>query len=325
MQSYLIFIFTLTLSMFVMEIVTQNEFKSNDYLIEFPRSQTPTTMTLSRQATKRNAIFLLIPIVEINSDFEKFIRRLDTLKNDDTSDIIFFHHSYPTNNDILTIRGWSPRTIDFVNIDAVFNRVDNNLDPYFTTPSWSKRKKWSYQNMIRFWFYDVFHFEILQNIEYFLRLDDDSELTKCDVNIFEAMKSKKAVYFRNHLDKELESQIVPKLSLLQSMMNQFIIDYHIVPYNQTNIKNAFFYTDSDNNDQKVFSVVSIYNNFEVSKMEFFQNPLVIKWSKVILESNNIYYYRWGDAVLRYLTLILFAKDEEVLCIDDYSGIIDYTH
>lgn len=56
----------------------------------------------------------------------------------------------------------------------------------------------------------------------------------------------------------------------------------------------------------------VYNNFEVTKVDFFLRDEVWTFTEAVYRSQGIFKYRWGDAVLRYLTLALFAKPEEVL-------------
>ena len=60
------------------------------------------------------------------------------------------------------------------------------------------------------------------------------------------------------------------------------------------------------------SVRTFYNNFEITDMDFFLRPEVLKFTKHVCDSLGIYKYRWGDAPLRYLTLALFARPEKIL-------------
>lgn len=55
-----------------------------------------------------------------------------------------------------------------------------------------------------------------------------------------------------------------------------------------------------------------YNNFEVAHVPFFFRPEVRHWTAAVMDSGGIYKYRWGDAVLRYLTLALFAEPNQIM-------------
>ncbi len=109
----------------------------------------------------------------------------------DNFDAVFtiFHNDYPVEDTQILRRG-TKRKVDFYNIDWHFNRPPISsrgdrtiIDLYKDDPNWSKRGKWNYQNMIRFWFQDIF--EIYSDVQYFIRLDDDSKfLVPCE-NFFQ--------------------------------------------------------------------------------------------------------------------------------------------
>jgi hypothetical protein len=71
------------------------------------------------------------------------------------------------------------------------------------------------------------------------------------------------------------------------------------------------------------TVQNYYNNFEITKVKFFQRKDVCHWVEFIDSTYGIFKYRWGDAVLRYLTLALFAERQEVLYRDNYN--LSYCH
>ena len=41
------------------------------------------------------------------------------------------------------------------------------------------------------------------------------------------------------------------------------------------------------------------NNWEICDMDFFTQPQIKHFVDYIMETNGIYLYRWGDAILRY--------------------------
>ena len=234
-----------------------------------------------------------------------------TYKDNNVADVVFFHDDdYPLSADILNLRLITLRKINFVSIHNVFNRIPMAMDPYKDDPNWSKRKKWSYHNMIRFWFYDVMYVMKSLGYSYFLRLDDDSKFTNSVDDLFILLKEKNAVYIANIIFADLAEVTKGLKELTLSHVKK----HNIIPMNLERFGNAFL-------DD---TCLLYYNNFEVVSIDFFLTPPVLNFAKAVLEDGGIYRYRWGDHILRYVELSLFAKKSEVLEMDrDYH--IDYCH
>jgi hypothetical protein len=166
--------------------------------------------------------------------------------------------------------------------------------------------------MIRFWFRLLFELPDIESYKYIMRLDDDSQLLGKWFNVFQEMDDKKAVYFANEERSELES-ILPGTVKLKSVTFAFKEMHQLVETQPENFRRAF----------SAQSVQLFYNNFEVMKVSFFKRDEVFEWIKAIDAAHGIFYYRWGDAILRYITLALFAKKDEVLHRVDYN--LSYCH
>jgi hypothetical protein len=166
--------------------------------------------------------------------------------------------------------------------------------------------------MIRFWFKILFELPQLEKYEYIMRLDDDSKMTDKWINVFDEMRQKNALYFANNVDVDLEEQLPGTMKL-----KQVTVDY----VKQNNIKPKQLQTLRDAFGNK--TVRNYFNNFEVIKMEFFRRQEIRRWIESIDSTNGIFYYRWGDAILRYLTFALFAEQHEVLHRLDYN--LSYCH
>ena len=67
--------------------------------------------------------------------------------------------------------------------------------------------------------------------------------------------------------------------------------------------------------------LGFFNNFEIVKLDFMKKPAVRQWHEAVTERPpfGVYRRRWGDALVRYLTLALFAPPGGVL----YHNITDY--
>ncbi|CAF3304200.1 unnamed protein product [Rotaria sp. Silwood2] len=121
-----------------------------------------------------------------------------------------------------------------------------------------------------------------------MRLDDDSKILGRWFNVFDEMCRKNAVYFANNVDIDLEDQLPGTMN-----MQRVTFDYNY------------------------------YNNFEISKVEFFRREEVRRWVDAIDSTHGIFKYRWSDAILGYLTLAVFAEQNEVLHKPDY--VLPYCH
>jgi hypothetical protein len=222
------------------------------------------------------------------------------------------HSDDPYQSDLRRLTKKIRRQVLFLNIGIFFNLFPTGFDPCKTKTSYRVRGKWNYLLMIRFWFKILFELPQLKNYEYIMRLDDDSKLTGKWINVFDEMRQKNAVYFANNVDVDLEEQL-PGTMDLKRVTFDYVKQNHIKPKQFEMLRDAF-----GNN-----TVRNYYNNFEVIKMEFFRRKKIRQWIESIDSTNGIFYYRWGDAILRYLTLALFAEQREVLHRLDYN--LSYCH
>ena len=70
------------------------------------------------------------------------------------------------------------------------------------------------------------------------------------------------------------------------------------------------------------------NNFEIVHLDTFrQSKIHNQFTNFILNSNGIYLYRWGDAVLRRLDLDMMLVTNSSITINEakYYGRIKYKH
>jgi hypothetical protein len=114
------------------------------------------------------------------------------------------------------------------------------------------------------------------------------------------MKLRQLVYLANEQHLEFEKEL-PGTMKLQKFFIEYQNQMRLVPQDQKKVDLAF-----TRNTIRIY-----YNNFEVFQTKFFRQMDVRAWIDAIDASHGIYKYRWGDAMLRYLTLALFAKDYQV--------------
>lgn len=121
-----------------------------------------------------------------------------------------------------------------------------------------------------------------------------------------------AVYLANNQSLEAADQL-PGTHLLEKLVKDYVRRNDITPKSPKRWKKTF-------SKQSVFTYS---NNLEISSIEFFRRPEVVKFNAEILNSLGIFKYRWGDAILRYITLTLFAAEDEVLHAKHFD--IAYDH
>ena len=235
------------------------------------------------------------------------------LADNQSADIIILHTGYPFRAHLQAVANATRRQVTFLNVDQYFMSFPHGFDPYLEDPTWTKRGKWNYHHMCRFWFKLVVDIPLVTKYEYLMRLDDDSKLTGVWFNIFEFMTQKKVVCFANVEEADTEHGL-PGLMRLKSFTYEYIKKYSIIPKNPARLERAF----------NIPNHIRLYNtNFDVIKVKFFQTSPVRHWVDAVDNTFGIYRYRWGDHVLRYLTTALFATSSEVLLRTDFK--LPYCH
>jgi hypothetical protein len=248
-----------------------------------------------------NVIALLVS----ENDFPDLASRLTQLDvrflDNCSSKVLLLHTGFPFVSDIARLVNSTRRHIIFRNVDHQFVSFPVGFDPYKNEPSFWKRGKWNYHHMIRFWFKLIFEVEEIQQSEYVMRLDTDSRIIGKWFNVFELMTVRQSVYLANEEAKELE-EALPGTMELRNLFFNYQSHKRLRFQDPEKVRSAF---TSD-------GIRTYYNNFEVFQTKFFRRHDVRAWIDAIDASHGIYKYRWGDAILRYLTLALFAKDSQVL-------------
>ena len=257
---------------------------------------------------KRNAIAILTN--NLGHECLNVLRNIQWAFQDlNQADIILFHSDYPRKDFRYELsKNIMPhRKIQYVNVDQIFNSFPPNFNPYSSEPNTFKymesdRHKWAYQHMIRFWFRDIFRLPILDDVEYLMRLDLDSRLLGKWPDIFRICRDRNLVYYGNDIIYDSD-WILKGTALLKPTTVKYMEKKNITPkypelWNQSFIENDL-------------SVRGFFNNFEVSQVSFFRQPEIQDWVDYIDQSLGIFHYRWGDALLRSLTLALFAEKGQV--------------
>jgi hypothetical protein len=113
------------------------------------------------------------------------------------------------------------------------------------------------------------------------------------------MMDRNAVYYGN--ERGADPSRVSK-DLFQTATG-YIKEKKIIP------KDLPFWASFDQGDGRV---AIYYNNFEVCDFDFFLQGEVVEMTNWIVNTLGIHRYRWGDAPLRYMTLSIFARADQIL-------------
>jgi hypothetical protein len=201
--------------------------------------------------------------------------------------------------------------LKFVEIEL---KIPSNLDPK-TVPNRTvcdpKRSTIGYRHMCRFHATAVH--ELLRkngfgDVEYIMRLDDDSQLTgPIGYDVFQYMKVNHKLYgFLRTIGENVDC-----VTGLWDLANDFL--NRTAQTLQINRTDVYFDKWPEN--------LVIFNNFEISHVSIWQNPVWKAFIREIDESGGIYYWRWGDAPIHTIAVSMILRVDQVHSFSD----IGYYH
>lgn len=182
----------------------------------------------------------------------------------------------------------------------------DSLKKSLTKPSWAGRilfvdvshdwdfSKEPYRNMCAFYSWHVWKY--LKAYDMALRLDDDSLVTT-KVNPFKCVRDSGGVY--GYVRRKVDNH----KATLRTLPN-IVRKHHSIP--------------SD-----LFCVQNFYNNFCVTKVNFWFRPEVQAFLSMIREEGGVYKHRWGDSNIQAIAVKLFLSDEKIIEIK--CGYIHGSH
>lgn len=196
-------------------------------------------------------------------------------------------------------------------------------------PYWRNEK---YRLMCYWW---IFHFpKYAKDYDYVMRIDDDSIIEEDIPDLFQWMKNKNLVYSSNILHVDC--------AICCYGMKDFFVNYFKNDSYNNKINNLFYEQDLNmknilmhpfrellsitqdplpkiNDSLKVYSPLMYYNNFFITKTDFWQKEEVKKILKEIDNNGSIFYFRWGDAPIQSLIVMLLLDEKHIdRCIFKYS-------
>ena len=181
-----------------------------------------------------------------------------------------------------------------------------------TEPEWQKRSTWGYQHMCRFFFADIFQIPDLQKYTYWMRMDTDSYLTMdAVIDPFKEMDANhNLVYLHNAENKDCGDVAEG----LRDLVTQYYEKVHSNSQGSASFppSNPDTITLDHILPREMHCVMGYYNNIEIGRLSAFRTAPMIAWRDAVLGSNGIYLHRWGDALLRRLSIELSGAETEPL-------------
>ncbi len=153
-----------------------------------------------------------------------------------------------------------------------------------------------YRHMCDFFAGSLYEQSLLQNYEYYLRLDTDSFiLSKIPYDIFEWMKAHRCEY--GFIELALQQDHPKVIEGLWNETRQWLHDNDIKTY-------IPFDTISEG---RMF-----YTNFELGKVSSFsEGSDYYRFYRFIRSTGNIFIKRWGDAPLKFIGVSLFINPKAI--------------
>jgi len=170
----------------------------------------------------------------------------------------------------------------------------------------------SYRHMCRYESGFFFRHELMQQFEYYWRVEPSIELF-CDIGFdpFRLMKDQKKKYgFVISLYEYYET--IPTLwdSVLKFMENhpEYIAE-----------DNSMGFVSDDGG--KTYNKCHFWSNFEIGNLDWLRSPAYIDYFSSLDQDGGFFYERWGDAPVHSIAAALMLKKEEV----HFFNEIGYSH
>lgn len=208
---------------------------------------------------------------------------------------------------IKGVRGEYSKLVEFVQIHADDFTVPRSIDmerlnASIQSPPVAWWRTCGYRLMCRF--YSMLVHKYLTKYEYYMRLDDDSFIEEdIAVDLFRYMKHKEYTYAYNMINIDC--------NVCTSGMHKNVTDYiatrKITPKNNVN---DYWIFHNGHASPRIF-----FNNYHISRVDFWSSADVKDFLDHIDSTGNIFYSRWGDAPIQTMALALFCPRDKLWCTD----------
>lgn len=190
------------------------------------------------------------------------------------------------------------------------------------TPAFSKRGKWNYQNMCRFWFSVITGKQSpLSDVDVMVRLDTDSAFSQglIERDFVADFIGGSRRYGYTKMEKECDVDDKGSAQTLKAMLLQYVKINAIVP-KSVDLWNKVL------QQEKTKCLSKFENSFEILDLKFWRShPGVQDWRAVVEKNGGIYRNGWGDGQLRYATVAMHVRQEELVQISKRRLMYRHPH
>ena len=116
------------------------------------------------------------------------------------------------------------------------------------------------------------------------------------------MARERAVYMANQKEADFEI-ILRGTTIIRELLTIYVNNSRVAPRNPTMFADIY---------KRRWEIPVFWNNFEIVEISFMRRKEVIDFIRAVDESQGIFLYRWGDALLRFITLALFSNESQIL-------------
>jgi len=233
------------------------------------------------------------------------LENLPDAKRDDLAmaDVVVFHEEDDMRSELMVrLRNCTDRTVTFAEVD--FAQYPEGFDPEKEESRWQKRSKWGYNQMIRFFVTGLWaHPAIVGKYDFVMRLDADACWRDAPPRVDYPYLSRGYVYERFEDGKDGKDVCEG----LYTFTSQYI------EKQQLQVADPQRWHDFERAWKERETCLGYFNNFEITRVNFMTQPKVRKWHEAVTEKEpfGVFRFRWGDALIRYLTLALFAEPKMI--------------
>jgi hypothetical protein len=223
--------------------------------------------------------------------------------------VIIFHENnipYPT---LANFQNCTERPLSFPLVNDYFDSYPPGFDPVNEPSPWHRRTKFGYAQMIRFFVTGIWEHPAIQGYETIMRLDNDAT--------WDRRTPKNETFPDLPLDKVYHANFV-SLDGPTYCEGIWEVAKSYIATNNITVANPEMYERFERHYRKDQHCAIFYNNFEVVRVKFMQQPQVKHWHEALTDHEpfGIFRVRWGDAIIRYLTIAFFAEPGSLLTTGD---------
>ncbi|KXS10264.1 glycosyltransferase family 15 protein, partial [Gonapodya prolifera JEL478] len=225
------------------------------------------------------------------------------------------------------VRNLTNATVHFGRVPAEHWSIPDFIDRNKAQQSWERMKaenviyggSESYRHMCRFESGFFYRHPLLQDFDYYWRVEPDVEFF-CDVHEdpFARMARSGAKYGFTISLKEYTSTIPTLWNTTKGF-----IEHHNTQFPNDTIPQSTqmrrFLSPGGLLDE--YSLCHFWSNFEIGDLRWFRSEEYGRWFDWVDKAGGFFYERWGDAPIHSIAVMLFLKPEDVIFFED----IGYRH